>query len=592
MRISADVDERTLREIYLPAFERVVTEAAPATVMAAYNKINGVYATENRWLLTDLLRGEWGFAGAVVSDWGAVNNAAAALQAGMDLDMPGPADTHARQILAAVRAGELDEAVIDTAAHRVLALSALVPPGEVTPGPLDVAAHHALARELAAECGVLLKNDAGVLPLMSGQRVAVIGEFAVTPRYQGGGSSHLSPTRLDIPLDELSALAAARDSVVDYAPGFSLDDSGDASALRAAAVQSARGADVAVIFAGLRDRDESEGFDRHTLDLPAAQTELIRAVAAAAPRTVVVLANGGTVSMSDWAEHVDAILEGFLLGQAGGGALADLLFGVVNPSGRLAETIPDWLQDSPSYLNFPGEQGHVRYGEGVMVGYRWYETVGTPARYPFGYGLSYTTFATSDLTVETGDDSARVGVTITNTGPRTGKHVVQLYVATTAGPVRRPTRELRAFTKIELAAGETRTVHLDLDRRAFAYYDIIDRDWVVAPGEYVIQVGDDAATITAAAAVTLVGDDIVRELTLDSTVAEWVAHPIVGPTLLDELAEDLAQGGLAGGPDELPDMLRLVESMPMRKLADLLGGESMEQALLRLMQRTRTTAAS
>lgn len=574
MRVSADVDERTLREVYLPAFERVVTEAAPATVMAAYNRVNGVHATENRWLLTEVLRDEWGFEGAVVSDWGAVTDPVAALRAGLDLEMPGPADADARRVVDAVRSGELDEAVVDAAARRVLALTDLVPGEE--PGGFDADAHHALARELAAQCAVLLKNDGGVLPLAAGRRIAVVGEFATAPRYQGGGSSHLTPTRLDTALDAIRELAAERDCTV----GTARDP--------AAAVEVARTADVAVVFAGLRDRDESEGFDRETLDLPADQVRLIHAVAAVAPRTVVVLSNGGVVSLEGWHDEVDAVLECFLLGQAGGGATADLLFGVANPSGHLAETIPLRLQDTPSYVNFPGEQGHVRYGEGVMVGYRWYQTVGTPVRYPFGHGLSYTTFATSDLTVEaTGDGTARVTVTVANTGRRAGRHVVQVYVATTAGPVRRPARELRAATKVALGPGEARTVTLDLDRRAFAYRSVPDGRWLVAPGEYVVQVGQDAATVVAEAPLVLTGDVVVRELTLESTLAEWAAHPVVGPTLMAELAADLP-GGVA--PD--PDVLRMVGSMPMGKVAAMLAGPAVDATLVRLMERSRTAAAS
>jgi beta-glucosidase len=585
MRVSADVDERTLREIYLPAFERIVTEAAPATVMAAYNRVNGIHASENRWLLTEVLREQWQFDGAVVSDWGAVNDPVAALAAGLDLQMPGPAEATTQQVVEAVRAGRLDEAIVDAAVHRVLALTDLTraEDGE----PFDADAHHSLARALAARCAVLLKND-GVLPLADGQRVAVLGELATAPRYQGGGSSHIVPTRLDTALDALAELAEERGCTVEHSQGFSLDGTGDADALRDAAVAVARRADVAVVFAGLGEREESEGFDRTSLDLPPDQVSLIRAVAATAPRTVVVLSHGGIVSLEGWHDDVHAILDGFLLGQAGGGAIADLLLGAANPSGRLAETIPLRLEDTPSYVNFPGEQGRVRYGEGVMVGYRGYATVGTAVRYPFGHGLSYTTFTTDDLTVEaTGDDTARVTVTVTNTGDRTGAHVVQVYVSTTAGPVRRPARELRAFTKVALVPGETRTVTLDLDRRAFAYYDVPEAGWVVAPGEYAVQIGRDAATVTAEAPLSLPGDVIVRKLTLDSTVGEWAAHPVVGPTLLDEIAADLPGGS---GPD--PDVLRLVESMPMGKVAAMLAGPALDATLHRLIQRSRAAAAS
>ena len=592
MLVSADADERTLREIYLPAFERIITQAKPATVMCAYNKLNGVYAAHNRWLLTEVLREEWGFTGAVVSDWGAVHDPVAALAAGLDLEMPGTGGLSAQRIVGAVRAGQLDEAVVAAAAGRVLALARLAA------GPasgFDADVHHALARQLACDCAVLLKNDGGALPLTGSGPIAVVGEFARTPRYQGGGSSHINPTRVDIPLDAIRALADGAGRAVAFAPGFAVDSTGgntgdgssDPAALREEAVTAARQAGVTVIFAGLGEREESEGFDRETLDLPAAQVDLIRAVAAASPRTVVVLSHGGVVSLEGWHDDVDAILDGFLPGQAGGAAVADLLFGVANPSGRLAETIPLRLADNPSYVNFPGEQGHVRYGEGVMVGYRWYATVGLPVRYPFGHGLSYTTFAVSDLTVAaTGPDTARASVAVTNTGARAGQHVVQVYVATAAGPVRRPARELRAFTKVRLEPGETRTVTLDLDRRAFAYYDIHEAGWIVAPGTYRVQVGENAATIVGEVAITLAGDLVIPELTPDSTVGEWFSHPIVGATLLDELTAGMTGEQRSGLPAD-PDLLRLVASMPMQKAMGMLGGAVPEATLQRLMARTR-----
>jgi beta-glucosidase len=562
--------------------------------MCAYNKVNGVYAAQNRWLLTEVLRGEWGFAGAVVSDWGAVHDPVAALAAGLDLEMPGTGGQSAQRIVDAVRAGDLDEAVVDAAVGRVLALTALAthPAGLAThptspTGGFDVDAHHALARQVAADCAVLLKNDGGALPLTGGGPIAVIGEFARTPRYQGGGSSNVNPTRVDAALDAIRALAAGLGRSVGFAPGFTVDGSGDTAALRAEAVATARDAEVTVVFAGLGDREESEGFDRETLDLPAAQVDLIRAVAAASPRTVVVLSHGGVVSLEGWHDDVDAILDGFLLGQAGGPAVADLLFGVANPSGHLAETIPLRLADNPSYVNFPGEQGHVRYGEGVMVGYRWYDTVGLPVRYPFGHGLSYTTFTTGDLTAEvTGPDTARASAAVTNTGGRAGQHVVQLYVATTAGPVRRPARELRAFTKVSLEPGETRTVTLDLDRRAFAYYDIRAAGWIVAPGTYTLQIGENAATMAGEAAITLTGDLVIPELTLDSTVGDWFTHPIVGATLLDELTAGMTDEQRSGLPAD-PDLLRAVASMPIRQALRMLGGAVPEATLQRLMARSR-----
>ncbi|MFG6403097.1 glycoside hydrolase family 3 C-terminal domain-containing protein [Microbacterium sp. P04] len=580
MRISADIDERTLREIYLPAFERVVTEAAPATVMCSYNKINGVYASQNSWLLTDVLRSEWGFKGAVVSDWGAVSNRVAGVAAGMDLEMPGSGGSTDQEIVDAVRDGDLDESVVDDAVRRVLALTELPHSGS---SEFDVDAHHALARALAAESIVLLKNSGSTLPLADVTRLAVIGPFATEPRFQGGGSSHINPTRTDAALDSIRDLALERGMTVEHATGFLLTDDLDAESRRAQAVNVAARADVAIVFAGLSDREESEGYDRDNLLLPAAQIELIRAVAATGARTVVILSNGGVVSLEGWHDDVDAIVEGWLLGQAGGSATADILFGVVNPSGHLAETIPLRLEDNPSWNNFPGEQGHVRYGEGVMVGYRHYETASAPVRYPFGHGLSYTTFETSNLQVEvTGDDTAIAYVTVKNTGSRFGKHVVQVYVATDAGPVRRPARELRAFRKIALEPGESRRVELPLVRRAFAYWDVELSQWVVATGEYTVQVAENASAVIAGQAITLVGDMIARPLTMDSTVGDWFAHPVVGPALMEGLTAGMS-AEQAEQAEANPDGLKMVESMPMQQFLAFTGGAFPVEMLEHLM---------
>ncbi|MDX3191703.1 glycoside hydrolase family 3 C-terminal domain-containing protein [Streptomyces sp. MN03-5084-2B] len=552
MRISADVDERTLREIYFPAFEKVVTEAHPATVMCSYNRLNGVYASQHRWLLTEVLRDEWGFDGLVVSDWGAVNDRVAALEAGLDLEMPGTGGASDAEIVAAVHRGELDEAVVDRSVGRVLALTERVAPAT---GTLDVDAHHALAKRLATECAVLLKNERNTLPLAPEARVAVVGEFAVEARFQGGGSSHVNATRVDTALDAMRVLGTS----VSHARG--LDDN---------AVEIAREADVTVVFAGLKEIDESEGYDRDTIALPAGQIDLIRRVAEVSARTVVVLSHGGVVSLEGWHDDVDAILDGWLLGQASGSALADLLYGIANPSGHLAETIPLRLQDNPSYLNFPGEQGHVRYGEGVMVGYRYYETADVDVRYPFGHGLSYTTFETNALSVAvTGDDTATVSVTVTNTGPVAGKHVVQVYVATDAGPVRRPARELRAFTKVALEPGESRTVDFALGHRAFAYYDVELGRWVVAPGDYTIQIGHSAADIVAEAPITLAGEVVKRVLTLDSPVQEWFGHPVVGPLITRKITDSMSSEQTKQA-EESSDSMRMVASLPMKQFTHFL----------------------
>ncbi|HEU0256301.1 MAG TPA: glycoside hydrolase family 3 protein, partial [Microbacteriaceae bacterium] len=425
LRVSADVDERTLREVYLRGFQRVVAKARPWTVMCSYNGINGVRVSEDRWLLTTVLRDEWGFDGLVVSDWGAVVDRAAALEAGVDLEMPSRAAAD-MELTAALDAGRVSEAALDQAAARVLTLIERTTPAAGSSSPdadgYDRVAHHALARETAARCVVLLKNEGDLLPLDPDTNVAVIGEFARTPRYQGSGSSQVVPTRLDTALDEIRRIAG-RD--VPFAPGFALPGAptgdggptaGGASAggsLLDEAVAVARAAETVVLFLGLPASDESEGFDREHLNLPPEQTALLDAVLAVNSTVIVVLANGGVVRVSGWDERVPAILEGWLLGQAGGGAIADILFGRVEPSGRLAETIPARLEDTPAYLNFPGENYHVRYGEGLFVGYRWYDARDLAVSYPFGHGLSYTQFDYGDVVVEavgSGDTVAPTGV--------------------------------------------------------------------------------------------------------------------------------------------------------------------------------------
>ncbi|WP_019203613.1 glycoside hydrolase family 3 C-terminal domain-containing protein [Tsukamurella sp. 1534] len=574
MRIDVDVDERTLREIYLPAFERIVTEASPATVMCSYNRIDGTYASENHRLLTGILRDEWGFTGLVVSDWGAVHDRVASLLAGLDLEMP-HSPRSADQVAAAVDSGALDRAVVAASAQRVLDLARWAP-SDTEPEP-DLDEHHRLAREAAAECAVLLRNEGAVLPLApeSGDTVAVIGELARTPRYQGGGSSHINATRVDVPLDEITARAGSRGAGVTFEPGYTLDGTTDA-ALIERAVAAAAAAGTAVVFAGLTESEESEGFDRADIAIAPGQVELVRAVAAAAPRTVVVLVGGGVVELEPWHDDVDAILDAFLLGQGGGAALADLLFGHADPSGRLAETVPRRLEDTPAFGAFPGEQGTVRYGEGVLVGYRWYDTRDIAPRYPFGHGLSYTRFETTGLEVAaTGPDTASVRVTVTNSGGRAGKHVVQAYLATDAGPVARPRRSLVAFAKLALEPGESATVDLPLTRRAFAYYDVPRADWVVPGGDYRVEIGRSSRDIELSESLTLDGDALEVRLDLDSTIAEWAAHPESGPAFREALAS--AAGG--AGVDQL---LELAGSMPLGKALDMLPGPDGADARARL----------
>jgi beta-glucosidase len=518
VRVSAEVDERTLREIYLPAFERVVTQARPWMVMCAYNRVNGVWASQNPWLLTEILRHEWGYAGVVVSDWGAVHDRVAALAAGLDLEMPPNHGVSDAAIVTAVRDGSLDEAVLDRSVGRVLELAEKARQAtEIR--EFDADAHHALARVAACESAVLLKNQDGILPLRpaAGDMIAVIGEFARTPRFQGAGSSQVNPTRVDIPLDEIRKAAPAGVQI-DYADALMV----------AEAVDLARRAATAVVFLGLPPAAESEGFDRSHMNLPDSQTALLAKLATVNPNLVVVLSNGSAVHLSDWQQHAKAILECWLSGQAAGGAIADLLWGKANPSGRLAETLPVRPQDNPSYLNFPGEAGHVRYGEGIFVGYRGFDSLDRDVAYPFGHGLSYTTFRYTDLRV---DDDLAVSCTLTNTGSRAGKEVVQLYVGDSQAQVARPARELKAFTKIGLEPGQSATVTFQLAARDLSYWSPTRQCWVLEGGTFEIAVGASSRDLRLIATVEIDAPPLMVPLDGMATLHEWLADP-QGETLI------------------------------------------------------------
>jgi beta-glucosidase len=579
LRVSADVDERPLREIYLRGFQRVVQSARPWTVMCSYNRVNGVYASENPWLLSTVLRGEWRFDGLVMSDWGAVNDRVAGIAAGLDLEMPSSGGRTDAQLVTAVRDGSLDEAVVDRAAGRVADLVARVLAGQRRDAAYDAAAHHVLAREAAAAGVVLLRNDDDLLPLAPDASVAVIGEFARTPRYQGAGSSLINPTRLDNALDAVRDAATAN---VAFAPGFALHGAPEPERevdLVADAVAAAASAEVAVVFLGLPAADESEGFDRDDIELPADQVALLDAVMAANPRTVVVLSNGGVVRLSGVVDRVPAVLEGWLLGQAGGSAVADVLYGAVNPSGRLAETIPVRLQDTPAYLDFPGEHGHVRYGEGLFVGYRWYDARDVAVAFPFGHGLSYTTFAYDGLTVTPQDGGFLARVTVRNTGAQDGHEVVQLYASLPGSTVVRPRRELVAFQRAWVRAGESVTVELPVARDDLAYFDIRVPGWVVEGGQYLIEVGASSRDLRATATVTVDGDTVDVPVTANTPIAVAVAHPVIGPAVADALRPFLGDTDT----DEGAELLKLVGSFPIGRIASFPGVDITPERLAELI---------
>ena len=577
MAVDARVDERTLRELYLPAFEIAVKESQPWTVMSAYNRLNGVYCAQHRWLLTEVLKEEWGHTGLVVSDWGAVDDRVESLRAGTELEMPGNGGLTDRAIV---------EAVLDAALARILALHEKVEQGRRPEPGFDKGVHHALARRAAAESLVLLKNEGGLLPLAPAGKLAFLGAFAAQPRYQGGGSSHIRPTRLDTPLEEARRLLAGKAELA-YAPGYDLLDPAPDPARIAEAARLAAGADAAVVFIGLTDVFESEGFDRTHLGIPPNHVALLEAVRAAQPRTAVVLSNGSPIEMP-WLPLAPAVLEGYLFGQAGGGAVVDALFGLANPSGKLPETFPVRLQDNPSYLNFPGDEDCAEYREGLFVGYRHYDAAEVAPLFPFGHGLSYTTFAYSGVTVDrpriTDAETVEVRVKVRNTGARAGQEVVQLYVRDEAATVVRPRKELRGFEKIALAPGEEREVRFTLGKRAFAFWDVRLHDWRVEAGEFTILVGASSRDLRGEARVTVTPVTPFQPRYDENTLlADILAHPVLGApaaALKDAFLRRL--GDYPPGSAEALMMEAVVREMPLRNVVRM-GGALTEAQLALLL---------
>jgi beta-glucosidase len=496
--IDALVDERALREIYLASFERAVVDARPWTVMAAYNRLNGTYCTEHRELLTGILRDEWGFDGVVLSDWGAVHDRPASVEAGLDLEMPGFGGRADAELHEALGDGRLSLAAVDAAAARILTLIARTAGARRAALPHDPETHHELARRAAAEGTVLLKNEGGIVPVSPGARIAVVGAFAQEPRFQGAGSAQVNPYRVDNALTALGVLLEPSGHLV-YAPGYPRRSGEVDEALLAEACDAARDADVVLVFVGLAEIHETEGVDRRDLRLPAGHDALVEAVAATNPRVVVVLANGAPVAMP-WHGRVPAIVEGYLGGQAGGSAMARVLLGAMEPGGRLAETVPHRWEDNPVHA-FPSGPRQIEYRESLYVGYRWYDTAGADVLFPFGHGLSTTTFSWSEAaagaTTIVDGDGIDLGVTVTNTGKRAGSEVVQVYVHALDSIVFRPDQELRAFSKVHLAPGESQRITVRLERRAFAHWDPERRTWAVQPGHYAIRLGASSRDIRA-----------------------------------------------------------------------------------------------
>lgn len=582
MAVDVEVDERTLRELYLKAFERVIKNTDPWTVMAAYNRINGYYATENVHLLRDILREEWGYTGVVVSDWGAVNDKPAAILAGTDLEMPGP--TPQADLRAAIDSGRVSLEVLDAAVRRVLALVVKGLDNHRPDVTVDYDRHHALALRAAEESLVLLKNDGPVLPIPPGsvKNVAVVGWQAGHLHFEAGGSSHVTPTRVE---DFVAALTRdlGEPVIVHYAPGWDKDGATHAEWL-AAAVAVARAAEVCVVLGGLPERAESEGYDRRNLNLPAGENEVIQAVAAVQPRTVVVMANGAPVIMP-WLETIPALLLAGLSGQAMGAAVAGVLTGRVNPSGKLAETYPERLEDTPAYLNYPGQHHAVRYGEGVFVGYRYYDKKQIAPVFPFGHGLSYSRFVYRALTLSrhemTDHDELMLTVTLENQGPVAGQEVIQVYSEAMAVSPARPERELIAFKKVAVGAGETLTVSLTVSGHEFAWYDTVVKGWVVDGGPYTVCVGGSSRSLPLSAQV-LVEPAVLpkREFSPSTVIRDFLRFPEARRALQELLPHWVEWDGENLSPT---GPLAVLMDLPVRQLVRFTHGHVTDHLVDRLV---------
>ncbi|WP_457949823.1 beta-glucosidase [Pseudarthrobacter sp. alpha12b] len=569
LRVSADVTQRALREIYLRGFEMALRDANPWGVMASYNRINGVFASENSWLLTDVLREEWRYDGVVVSDWGAVHDPVAALKAGLDLRMPGRPDDS--RIVEAAKSGKID-AELDRTLTRLKLLADRTQTTEQGEQP-DLEAHHRLTRRAAAESAVLLKNDQAALPLeaASMEHVVLIGELARTPRYQGAGSSAVNPVRVVSTIDALVDRFGRQPL---FSAGYRLDGVDD-DGLVEEAVATAATAETVLLFLGLPAAFESEGRDRADISLPANQLALLDRLAAVNDRIVVVLSNGSAVTTAEWRHKASTIIEFWLTGQAHGETVVDVLLGDVNPSGKLAETVPVRLEDTPAFLDFPGEEGHVSYGEGIYVGYRYYDARNISVDFPFGHGLSYTTFEYSDLHTAAFDADSplafTVSLTVSNTGTYPGAEVVQVYVGGSQGTLSTPVRELRAFQKVNLQPGESVHLSFDLTREQLGHYSTELQHWVYDGGPCTVEVGSSSRDIRLSASLDIPANPVPRPLTVWSTFGEWDSDIDAGPRLA-RLIE--GRGGIRG---RMGDLLKdetgraSVLAFPLRALVEFPG---------------------
>lgn len=591
MSVDAIVDERTLREIYLASFEGVVKKGKPWTVMSAYNKVNGVYASENHTLLSDILKDEWGFEGFVVSDWGGVDEIVSSLTNGLQLEMPASYGIGEQKIIEAVKKGQLAENILDNAVERLLKIIFKIFDNKKVDAAYNKEAHYQLAKEAARESMILLKNEGDILPLKKTDTIAIIGEMAKFPRYQGGGSSRVNPTKLENILEEFETVAGKHTNVL-YAQGYDLNSDFTDENLINDAIEISSSSDKVVLCVGLPDRYESEGYDRKHLGIPQNHVRLIEAIAEVNTNIVVVLSNGAPVEMP-WIGKVKGVLEAYLGGQAVGSAIADLLFGHANPCGKLSESFPKLLSDNPSFLNFPGEGDRVEYKEGIFVGYRYYEKKKIEPLFPFGFGLSYTSFEYSDLLLNSRDindtDTVTVSVNIRNTGKVAGKEIIQLYVKDVESSVIRPEKELKGFEKVELQPGEEKNITFTLDKRSFAYFNVELKDWHVETGHYEILIGKSSIEIVLQDRIHVQSTvSIQKPIHRNSTVGDLLADPNLAP-IFKELMGRLkipSLGSSEGADGKGSEMATaIISNAPLRALVNFSRGSFTDEMLNGLIER-------
>lgn len=582
MTVDVIVEERALREIYLKAFEIPVKKAQPWTVMCAYNKVNGIPASEHKQLLTDILKEEWGFDGIVVSDWGAVNDRTVSIKNGLDMEMPGGNEESDKALWKAAGKDRELRLALEKSVQRIIRTTIRGADGIWEDTTFSIDRHHKLAREAAAESMVLLKNDKNILPLQADKikKLAVIGLMAEEPRYQGAGSSLMHPTQLDIPLECIKT-TLGEEGECDYAPGY--NTKGETSdALVDEAVKAAEASEEVILFAGLPSLYESEGYDRKDMKLPEGHLRLIEEVSAVNSRTIVVLCAGSLVQMSPWGDKIPAILAAWLFGQGGGQAVSDLLFGLVSPSGRLAETLPERIEDTSSFINFPGEEGRVLYGEGVFVGYRWFDKTGINPRFPFGYGLSYSQFEYSDISCGKNalgtEGKLTIGFSLTNTGKRQAKEVCQLYVQPPEGSLIRPLRELKSFIKVELNSGESRELKLEVAAEELRVYSAERKEWIYLPGNYTVLIGSNSRDLPLSAQFELKVPEWRRTFSRETLMKYWFEDEQALEALEPLLETPMGERFLEKHEDK-PLWRDMLMDAPIFKLIQMSGGIISEEIL-------------